>query len=916
MAVPVNTVAPFIIFGGFVGRTQQINTGSWTNSPTSYTYQWGRANDAIGTGATSITGATLSTYNFTEADQGKYVYCNVVARNADGDSLSTRSNYRFCYTRVELPSATTLAESFDDLGEYDGKFIINESLSDSVVEVVPDPTTWKDEEPQNTKYYGWFSVAVDTSGVVRGSGSGCTKLSENWGVVAKHVPGTGDGYYFLDDDETEHAVGYDSFVQIGDSTNPGCDMWLIHFDSPILDSDVPPIALPTAAMYNALAGRQALSIEMDRHMSLRLLSENTDEDSDTSWTNVNSDILEPGDSGKPVFLYVEGTPVLVATAHHTSVSGPNPAHWLREIQDVLASTGDSLTLVSLQNLDNETYELVRGETYEQTYGVAAADGVTIYATGTGDPPIIAGDEQVTAANWSASAHGDAGGVVYELVWPTDAATNGLGTVRMWEDGTQIDDKGSVALCAANAGSFYCPDSRGNGGSLWTGGSVLVYYHPTGSGNPTSNGKVTRLSARMGCVVLGNDAVVEGVEVRHCLQNDGPMTAGTNALIDRCIIDGDYKHGCVVKSGIIRRTVFTPGLRYSYPSELSNGMLGWYADDPSALSTLVDQCVIAGSWSAVSASQSLTQHGAALSYLSATMRGTSFMGHLSAIVGNAASVTAEGIYITRCTQSIPNGSSSGSFVCENAIINANDSAGAGAFGTISGTKTYRDMCVYMTPVSGSSSLCSISTASTSITFENCIFFTEPVAETSGRGVCQSADSTARTVTFNNCLIIGNGFDGFLNTGTNLTYAGSRNVFIRYRQNTSTAYMAGLSETTNLNVAKNSSHGYSSDANILTLLNSIFNGDCTQVVNGDFRISQAAIRAINSGNFPDGSPIADYTIGARTRWDFEANQAVGGQPTQWPDVPESYADAQDWVQELPQVSSGVLGAKITANMGLRF
>lgn len=545
-------------------------------------------------------------------------------------------------------------------------------------------------------------------------------------------------------------------------------------------------------------------------------------------------------------------------------------------------------------------ELARGSVYGQSYGTSAADDYTIRAVGVGDPPIVYGDEEVDASDWTLSGHGSAGGVVYELVWPTDATSGGLGTMRMWEDGVQIDDKGSVASCAANPGSFYCPDSHGNGGSLWTGGSVLVYYHPTGSGNPTSNGKVTRLTARMSCIVLGDNASIRGVEVRRCLQNDGPLVAGLGALIRGCLVDGDYKHGCVVGSGEIRNTVFLPGFRYSYPSEPSNGQLGWYVNDPTGLETLINRCVIAGSWTTTSSSQSVTQHGASLPYARATIRGTMYMGQLAAILGNANYVRGDGVYITRCVQAMPAGSATVDLICDNAIIDANDTAITGASSALAGNKTYRDLCVYMTPAAGSAALCRIDGSGTSITFENCIFFTEPVTETSGRGVCQSGDSTVRTVTLNRCLVIGNGFDGYLGTGTNLTYAGSRNIFIRYRQNTSSAYMSGLSETTNLNIAKNSSHGYSSDANILTLLHAVFNGDCTQVVNGDFRISQAALQAINGGVFGDGEPISNHFIGARTHWNFDGHYATSGQPTHWPDAPASYAEAQDWVMATDNLS----------------
>jgi hypothetical protein len=46
------------------------------------TYQWYRANDAIGTGQASISGATNSTYTLVSADSLKYVYVGVIPKNA------------------------------------------------------------------------------------------------------------------------------------------------------------------------------------------------------------------------------------------------------------------------------------------------------------------------------------------------------------------------------------------------------------------------------------------------------------------------------------------------------------------------------------------------------------------------------------------------------------------------------------------------------------------------------------------------------------------------------------------------------------------------------------------------------------------------------------------------------------------
>ncbi len=84
--VPVNTVAPALDdTSPGVGDTINCSTGTWTNTPTSYTYQWFRD-------ASSIGGATSSSYLVDAADIGAVLTCQVTAHNAGGASAPATSN--------------------------------------------------------------------------------------------------------------------------------------------------------------------------------------------------------------------------------------------------------------------------------------------------------------------------------------------------------------------------------------------------------------------------------------------------------------------------------------------------------------------------------------------------------------------------------------------------------------------------------------------------------------------------------------------------------------------------------------------------------------------------------------------------------------------------------------------------------
>jgi hypothetical protein len=535
-----------------------------------------------------------------------------------------------------------------------------------------------------------------------------------------------------------------------------------------------------------------------------------------------------------------------------------------------------------------TYSYNRGSTYGESLNSPGEDGSSVIATGTGNPPIIYGDEEASAAGWTIHNAGPC----YKREWPTDAVGGNLGTLRMWEDGVQIDDKGSVASCEANPGSFYCPDSTGNGGTLSTGGTATVYYHPTGSGNPTSNGKVTRIIARINGIVLGDNATIRGVEIRRFAQNNGPLDVqGTGVLIDGCLIDGDYKHGCVLGSGTIRNSVVYPGLRYSYPSELSNGQIGWYLFDPTGEETLIDKCVIAGSWTTATGSGPVTQHGdGANSYELATARGTAYLGQIAATIGNARNLVGNGIYAKRCTQSIPTGSFTDSFVCRNFILNDDNTDGSKSQSTLGGVRLYEDGCIYNN--GGTGTLGIVTATNSAITFNNCIFF-HSIDSALSRVLFQSGSSNSgRTVTLNRCLIVSNLGGGIGSHASGFTFEGSRNIILRYDHD-STFLPNNLSSSTNLIVTRTSGHGYANNSQMLALIDSVFNGDHAGVYDGDFTVSQSAIQAINSGLFPDGEPIANHFIGARTHWDFDNNAQAAGQPTAWPTIPTSYTEAQAFV-----------------------
>jgi molybdopterin-binding protein len=79
---PVNTAAPTLTGTPAVGQTLSCSTGTWANSPTSYSYTWLRS-------GVPIAGQVGSTYVVQGADAGHTIACQVTAANGGGSYTIT-----------------------------------------------------------------------------------------------------------------------------------------------------------------------------------------------------------------------------------------------------------------------------------------------------------------------------------------------------------------------------------------------------------------------------------------------------------------------------------------------------------------------------------------------------------------------------------------------------------------------------------------------------------------------------------------------------------------------------------------------------------------------------------------------------------------------------------------------------------
>lgn len=183
-AVPSNTASPHISgtqnFNGFalafVGNHLSVNTGSWTQSPTSFAYQWLQC-DSTYSNCTNIPGATSNAYTLASSDRGHTVRVVVTAHNAAGDSSPSASPNNDLRGNVGAPEPTA------DDAAITGTPQVGTPL-------LAEHGTWGGDTPI-TFSYQWFLCGTSAP-----SGPGdCAPISGATGTT--YTPSAGDAGHFL-----------------------------------------------------------------------------------------------------------------------------------------------------------------------------------------------------------------------------------------------------------------------------------------------------------------------------------------------------------------------------------------------------------------------------------------------------------------------------------------------------------------------------------------------------------------------------------------------------------------------------------------------------------------------------------------------------------------------------------------------
>jgi len=127
-SAPANTSLPAISGETIQGQALTTSNGSWSNSPSSYRYQWEDCNSS-GASCSSISGATSSSYTLAGSDVGDTIRVIVTAANAGGSTPATSaasavvsSSAPSAPANTSLPAISGTAQQGDTLTTSSGSW--------------------------------------------------------------------------------------------------------------------------------------------------------------------------------------------------------------------------------------------------------------------------------------------------------------------------------------------------------------------------------------------------------------------------------------------------------------------------------------------------------------------------------------------------------------------------------------------------------------------------------------------------------------------------------------------------------------------------------------------------------------------------------------------------------------------------
>lgn len=244
----------------------------------------------------------------------------------------------------------------------------------------------------------------------------------------------------------------------------------------------------------------------------------------------------------------------------------------------LSSTSAFATLAKLQTVlgHGDTANLKKGSHWREQLTITKHN-ITVQAYGTGNMPLI--DGSVVATGWTKT--GGYTNVYHKAITPLWGSANFL---KVFEDDAFMVLATSIANCDATAGSYYPSGSTG---------TINLYIHATGSGDPNSNGKTYEYSHYRNPLDSydAQKLSITGIHTRRNLHNGGSLRLGLDAIATGCRASQGGAYNVYMRAGAKLSLCTIDDCYYNSTAAL----VTYNENTPAGEAITIEDCAFSMSW---------------------------------------------------------------------------------------------------------------------------------------------------------------------------------------------------------------------------------------------------------------------------------------------------------------------------------
>lgn len=524
--------------------------------------------------------------------------------------------------------------------------------------------------------------------------------------------------------------------------------------------------------------------------------------------------------------------------------------------------------------------LARGSRWAEMLDSHLVDGpIAVRAFGSGPPSQLDCADTIPSDSWTAH---ETLANVYQREWLVPLIDLASAMVLVCEgttvdnaelllDVTSLDVGNTETQVEANAGSYFYNET-----------THVLYLHPTGSGDPATNGKVYTATKRPYGIYSNISAVgdlISGIHTRRNGNNNGSIASNLKAVFVDSIFDQGHKHNAFLKSGHIDNCYFI-NARHDVV-DASGVMLVFYGYEGTESSSSIKNSgfivdtVSGGHKNGIAG---IYAHGGSSEELdSLLIEETFFVGAKYSIALMTKSLTVSDCYL-KSVGDLPRivvgdaTNLSHETVIDRCLIN--HSVNVANYPSLDDW-TIRNSAIYW---NAGGALCDTHpSAGKTITFDRVTLF-----DANGAGRFSVSDG-AINVNITKSIFISatNGHGYHMRKGAGTVYAGDFNIFYRNQFSPVVFDIEWTEYQTLAGWQAASGQDLSVTLSAAQYASFWLNDPAT----GDFRINPAATCTWADGTvstfFADGvTPLT--AAGAQEHYDWSTGQVVAGPPTEWPDA----------------------------------